>query len=126
MEFSIPLNITGIKSTRVDESLTADIIGSGNVKVFATPMMIALMEAAALEAVEHFLPKGWTTVGIKVDVEHMRPTPMGGMVEASATLVKTEGRKLEFSVQASDDSGLIGQGRHTRFIINRKKFAERL
>lgn len=126
MDFYLPVNISAVKTTFVDETLTADVIGSGDIKVLATPMMIALMEAAAAETVEAHLPEGWTTVGTKVDVEHMRATPVGSLVEASAVLIKADGRNLEFSVEASDNKGIIGQGTHRRFIVNRKKFLERL
>ena len=123
MSFLIPLNTAAQKTTLVEEALTAEHIGSGSVHVLATPMMIALMEAAALEAVQPYLSEGWTTVGTKVDIEHVRPTPVGEEVTAEALLIKVEDRALEFSVKAMDSRGLIGQGTHHRFIINLEKFA---
>lgn len=122
MKFLIPLEVTARRSVLVDESLTAEKIGSGDVFVLATPMMIALMEAAALEAVQPYLSEGWTTVGTKVDIEHIRATPVGEEVTAQATLVKVENRSLEFTVTARDGRGLIGQGLHRRFIVNHKDF----
>jgi fluoroacetyl-CoA thioesterase len=122
MDFKIPLNISARRSVIVDETLSARYIGSGEVDVFATPMMIAIMEAAARELVQSYLPEGWTTVGTKVDIEHMRATPIGDTVTAEATLIRTDGRSLEFAVKASDRSGVIGQGSHRRFIIELEKF----
>ena len=90
--------------------------------VLATPMLIALMEAAALDAVQGFLAEGWTTVGTRVEVEHMRATPLGGRVTAEAVLVKRSDRVLEFTVQAWDGSGAVGQGKHTRVIIDLERF----
>jgi fluoroacetyl-CoA thioesterase len=122
MSFLIPLNASARKTTLVDEALTAEYIGSGSVDVLATPMMIALMEAAALAAVEPYLSEGWTTLGTRVDIEHVRPTPVGEEVTAEALLISVEDRSLEFSVKATDSKGLIGQGTHSRFIINLEKF----
>jgi fluoroacetyl-CoA thioesterase len=122
MSFLIPLNASARKTILVEEALTAAHIGSGSILVLATPMMIALMEAAALEAVQPYLSKGLTTVGTKVDVEHVRPTPVGEEVTAEALLTKTEDRLLEFTVKAMDRKGLIGQGTHQRFIIDEEKF----
>ena len=122
MKFLIPLEVTAQRSILVEESLTAEKIGSGDVCVLATPMMIALMEAAALEAVQPYLTKGWTTVGTKVDIDHIRPTPVGDEVTAQATLLKVDDRSLEFAVTAKDGRGLIGQGLHRRFIVNHENF----
>lgn len=122
MRFMIPLEVTAERSILVEESLTAEKIGSGDVCVLATPMMIALMEAAAMEAVQPYLTEGWTTVGTKVDVDHIRATPVGDEVRAQATLVKVDDRSLEFAVTAKDGRGLIGQGLHRRFIVNYENF----
>ena len=118
----IPLEVTAERSILVEESLTAEKIGWGDVCVLATPMMIALMEAAAMEAVQPYLTEGWTTVGTKVDVDHIRATPVGDEVRAQATLVKVDDRSLEFAVTAKDGRGLIGQGLHRRFIVNYENF----
>lgn len=126
MDFKIPPNISAQRKMVVEPAVTAQYIGSGNVEVLATPMMIALMEAAALDVVQKYLPEGWTTVGTKVEVEHVRASPLGEIITAEATLVKQEGRSLTFVVQAKDGSGLIGQGQHQRVIINLEKFLSRL
>ena len=121
----IPLDANSKQSLVVGPEHTAKHLGSGSVDVLATPMMIALMEAAAVEAVQRFLPEGWTTVGTKVEVEHMRPTPRGDVVTAEAVLAKIDGRSLDFAVTATDSAGLIGQGQHRRFIVNLEKFLEK-
>ncbi len=126
MEIKIPLEVSAKKTMVVEPAVTAQHIGSGAVAVLATPMLIALMEAAALEAVKEYLPQGWTTVGTKVDVEHMRATPLGDIVTAEAILIKQDGRSLTFSVQAKDSSGIIGQGLHQRFLVDREKFIKKL
>ena len=126
MEFQIPLNISAKKTMVVEPAVTAQHIGSGSVAVLATPMMIALMEAAALDSVQEHLPEGWTTVGTKVEVEHIRATPVGEIVTAEAFLVRQEGQSLTFSVLANDSSGVIGQGHHQRFIVDREKFLNKL
>ncbi len=126
MSSLIPLQVFERRSLRVEREHTAKELGSGRVDVLATPMLIALMEAASLDAVQKYLADGWTTVGTRVDVEHLRPTPLGGIVTAEATLVKREGQLLEFSVQARDSFGIVGQGTHWRHIIDEEKFMSRL
>jgi predicted thioesterase len=126
MDFVIPDQVSAKKTMVVERAHAASEIGSGSVEVLATPMMIALMEAAAVDAVQEYLPEGWTTVGTRVDVEHMRATPLGGVVTAEASLVQREERVLTFAITASDSTGIIGQGNHQRHIINLDKFMARL
>lgn len=126
MDFVIPDQVSAKQTMVVEKAHTATQIGSGSVEVLATPIMIALMEAAAVHAVQEYLPQGWTTVGTRVDIEHLRATPLGGVVTAEANLVKREERILEYSVTAFDSAGIIGQGHHQRFIINLKRFMENL
>ena len=126
MDFDIPRQVFAKQRLVVERIHLASEIGSGSVEVLATPMMIALMEAAAVEAVQEYLPEGWTTVGISVDVEHLRPSPLGEVVIAEAILVKREDRELNFSVAAADSSGVIGQGNHKRFIVDREAFMGKL
>jgi predicted thioesterase len=118
----IPLDASARRNLMVEKEHLANELGSGDVKVLATPMMIALMEAAALDAVRDYLDSGWTTVGTRVDVEHLRATPLGASVTAEAVLVKREDRVLEFAVQAWDGLGVIGQGTHRRHLIDEKMF----
>ena len=126
MDFDIPDQVSAKQTMVVERAHAASEIGSGSLEVLATPMMIALMEAAAVDAVQEYLPEGWTTVGTRVDVEHLRATPLGGVVIAEANLVKREGRVLGFSVSASDNAGVIGQGNHRRHIINMARFLDKL
>lgn len=113
-------------STRVDNTNTAVALGSGSLDVFATPAMMALMENAALEAVAKSLPEGSTTVGTLVNVAHTRATGMGDIVTAEAVLEEVDGRRLIFSVTASDSKGQIGKGMHERFIVDCERFLSKL
>ncbi|MDD2573098.1 MAG: thioesterase family protein [Bacillota bacterium] len=99
--------------------------GSGGVKVFATPMMIGLMENAALSAVDLHLPKGYVTVGTRIDVRHLAATPVGMKVYAMAQLTGIDGKRLEFKVEAYDEKEKIGEGSHERYIIDVERFIER-
>ena len=110
----------------VEEHHLAVNVGSGDLRVWATPAMMALMEEAAMRAVAPHLPEGSTTVGGYIASSHLKPTAHGRSVSATATLVAVEGRKLSFTVKAFDDEDLIGEGEHTRFIVDREKFMARL
>ena len=110
------------KSDTVTEANTASALGSGGLAVYATPAMIALMEAAALSAVAPFLPPGWSTVGTELNVKHISATPMGMEVSAKAELLSVDGRALSFKVEAFDEAGKIGEGTHQRFIVENEKF----
>jgi predicted thioesterase len=105
---------------------TAPSIGSGKVPVLATPVMINVIEAAALAAVEHLLPVGHQSLGIHLDVRHFAATPIGMHVRASAELIAVEGRTLSFRVEAHDDSEPIGGGSHQRVVVNVARFDERI
>lgn len=109
-----------------DDSNSAKTAGSGNLDVFATPSMVALMENAAMNAVAEHLPEGSATVGTKLDIVHSKATPLGDTVRATATLEEIDGRRLVFKVIASDETGTIGEGTHERFIVNTEKFLARL
>ena len=101
-------------------------MGSGDLRVLATPSMMALMEEAAMLAVAPHLPEGSTTVGGHIASSHVKPTAHGRQVSATATLIDVDGRKLKFTVKAFDEEGVIGEGEHTRFIVDRAKFMARL
>ena len=109
----------------VTEENTASAVGSGSLRVFATPMLIAAMEKAACAAIAMGLGEGETSVGTKVDVEHLAPTPVGGTVLVRASLVEVDGRSLTFEVEARDEAGLVGRGKHKRFIVNADRFMEK-
>lgn len=118
--------LTYTSKTVVSEKNTAQALGSGDMEVFATPAMIALMENAAMLAVSGSLPEGSTTVGAMINSSHVRPTAIGTEVRATATLCGIEGRRLTFEVRAEDDGGLIGEGTHIRYIVDRAKFLSKL
>jgi predicted thioesterase len=101
-------------------------VGSGKIGVLATPIMVNLMEAAALQAVERLLPPGHQTVGTHLDVRHFAATPVGLRVRARAVLVRIDGRSLTFSIVAEDDRERIGEGTHERLIINVERFDQRM
>lgn len=106
----------------VSEEKTAKKVGSGALDVYATPAMIALMEQTAAESVEKELEEGMTTVGIKINVDHLAATPVGLKVVCNSNLVQIDGRKLVFEIEASDESGLIGKAYHERFIVDSERF----
>ena len=106
----------------VEVADTAAQYGSGLLAVFATPAMVALMEGAAHKLALSIVGEGEDTVGIEVNIKHLRATPVGAKVYAEAELIEQDGRKLVFKVSAYDDKGEIGSGTHTRFIISPEKF----
>ena len=101
---------------------TAAAMGSGDLDVFATPAMVALMENAAMKAVADALPEGSTTVGAEMNVTHIKPSGLGAEIVATAVLTGVEGRKLTFNVGARDAEGMIGEGVHVRYVVDREKF----
>ncbi|MBQ3187417.1 MAG: thioesterase family protein [Alistipes sp.] len=105
---------------------TACTMGSGDLEVFATPAMVALMENAAMKAVAAALPDGSTTVGSEMNCSHIKPSKVGATITATAVLTEVEGRKLTFTVGASDEQGIIGEGVHTRFVVDRERFMAKL
>lgn len=110
----------------VDESSTAATMGSGDLRVFATPAMIALMENAAMMAVASHLRDSETTVGGFMECSHIRPTAIGSEVTAVATLRKIEGPALHFDIAAYCDERMIGEGHHIRYVVDRQKFLQKL
>jgi predicted thioesterase len=108
----------------VGSSDTAIAHGSGDVDVLATPAVVALCEAAAVKAVASSLDPGQTSVGVHIDVEHLAPTPVGMDVVASAELAEVDGRKLRFTVEASDGSGVVARGTHARVVVDRDRFSK--
>ncbi len=117
--------IKGKETTIVDDSNTAKTMGSGSLDVFATPAMTALMEKTAWKSVAEELEEGCGTVGIRLDITHDAPTPLGMKVTCESVLTGIEGRKLTFKVEVWDERGKIGSGIHERFIIDNKKFQEK-
>ncbi len=118
--------LTGSAELLVGVEHTAPSIGSGLVPVLATPVMINVIEAAALAAVEHLLPAGHQSLGIHLDVRHFAATPIGMRVYATAELIAVEGRTLSFRVAARDDAEPIGDGSHQRVVVNVARFDARV
>lgn len=106
----------------VEEKHTAAAFGSGNILVFSTPMMIGLMENAALLCAEQGLDEGYSTVGTSVDIKHMAATPVGQKVYAKAELIDIQDKRLTFKVEAYDEVEKIGEGLHNRYVIHAERF----
>ena len=118
--------LTGTAEIVVGTRDTAPHVGSGKIGVLATPIMVNLMEAAALQAVERYMPPGYQTVGTHLDVKHFAATPVGLRVRAHAELVRVDGRTLTFTIRAVDEREAIGEGVHERLIINVERFDQRM
>ena len=118
--------LSATSRTTVATEQTAAAMGSGDLPVFATPAMVALMENAAMRAVADALPAGATTVGAALQLSHSKPSGLGAEIAATAELVAVEGRKLTFRVEASDRDGTIGEGTHIRYVVDRERFMAKL
>ena len=118
--------LSGHAELMVGEQHTAPRVGSGLVHVLATPVMINLFEAAALDAVDRHLPDGYQSLGTVLNVRHIAATPVGMKVVATATILKIEGRTVHLSVEARDEKDLIGDGLHERVVVNVEKFSLRV
>ena len=116
------IGLTFTSTTVVDNTNTAVALGSGDMEVFATPAKVALMENAAMNAVAPHLEAGQTTVGTEISTTHIKASALGATITATATLTAIEGRKLTFAVTAHDGDNIIGEGTHTRFIVDRERF----
>lgn len=114
--------LTHTSRLTVTDAQTAQVIGSGDLPVLATPAMLALMENAAMLAVANELEEGQTTVGGHISSSHLKPSKVGAMVEATATLTKVDRRKLFFHVVTKQDGEVIGEGDHLRFVVDRQRF----
>ena len=125
MQHEITTGITGEKSVAVKIENTALAMGSGTLRVFATPAMIALIEGCCAESVEDMLPQGITTVGTKVEVEHLAASPIGASILCKSKLTAYDGRRLDFEVEVFDNAGLIGKGTHTRFTVDAQRFIDK-
>ena len=118
--------LTGSAETVVTTDQTAPFVGSGRIAVLATPVMINLIEAAALAAVEHLLPEGHQSLGTQLNVGHYAATPVGMGLRATAIVTKVDGRTIEFRVEAFDDKERVGDGTHTRVVVNVERFDARV
>jgi len=122
----LSIGLKGTAQIRVGEEQTAPRVGSGRVRVLATPVMINMMEAAALDAIENLLPPGHQSLGTHLDVGHYAATPVGMTLRASAEVTKVDGRNVTFRVEAFDDRERIGDGTHTRVVVNVDRFDARI
>ena len=128
MDLSATLSpgLAGRTELVVAEEHTAPRVGSGKVRVLATPVMINLFEAAALDAVDQHLPVGYQSLGTVLNVRHIAATPVGMKVSAVARIIKVEGRTVHLAVEAWDETELIGDGLHERVVVNVEKFSLRV
>lgn len=118
----LEIGIKGMQQVTVCEENSALSMGSGTLKVFATPAMIALMEKTAWMSAAPHLEDGQGTVGTALDIKHTAATPLGMTVTCESELIAVDGRKLTFHVTARDEAGVIGEGNHERFIVDNEKF----
>ena len=123
---AVPVGAVGTSTIIVGDEHTAPFVGSGRVRVLATPVMINLIEAAALEACEHLLPAGHQSLGTHLDVTHIAATPVGLRVTATAEVIAIDGRNIHFKVSARDERDLIGEGKHERVVVNVERFDKRV
>lgn len=123
MEISIGMK--GETSALVEREDTAYEVGSGNLLVYATPCMVALMEGAACEAISSAVPEGKTSVGTELCISHLSATPVGMEVRAEAVVTAVEGSAITFQVTAYDERGKIGEGTHKRAVISTERFLEK-
>ncbi|MBE6985477.1 MAG: dihydrolipoamide acyltransferase [Ruminococcaceae bacterium] len=125
MDMSIEIGIKGSSSALVEKEDTAQIVGSGDLLVYATPCMVALMEGAACESIAPFLAEGESSVGTMMNVVHTSATPVGMEVRAESLVTAVDGRKVCFEIVAYDEVGEIGRATHERFIIKADRFLEK-
>src|SRR5687767_11959383 len=123
---SLPAGLTGSAELVVGEQHTAPRVGSGRIRVLATPVMINLIEAAALAAIEQSLPDEHQSLGTHLDITHVAATPVGMRVRATAEVVRVEGRTVYLKVRAEDERELIGEGTHERVVVNVARFDKRV
>jgi len=123
---ALKLGLAGSARMIVGDEHTAPRVGSGRVRVLATPVMINLMEAAALDAIEALLPAGHQSLGTQLNVGHYAATPVGMGLRATAVVTRLDGRTIEFRVEAFDDKERVGDGTHTRVVVNVERFDQRV
>jgi predicted thioesterase len=120
------LGVVGYAATVVGPENTAVSVGSGTLPVFSTPSLAALMEQAAVSALQAFLPLGMTSVGTSLSLKHLAATPVGHNIRADATVTAVEGRRIEFTVKVFDEREKIGEGTHERFLVDAESFMSKL
>ena len=126
MEYEMLKGLINSETLLVRHEDTAAVYGSGALEVFATPAMIALMEKTCLESVSDKIGEGNTTVGISVNIKHLKASPVGALIRCDATLVEVDRRRLVFEVKCFEGETLIGEGIHERFVVDSEKFMGKL
>jgi fluoroacetyl-CoA thioesterase len=126
LEYNLKEGLSYSMEITVDDRKTANFYGSGNLDVFATPAMIALMENAAKDCAQQGLPEGYSTVGIEINVKHIKATPIGMKVKVEVLLEKIDRSRLYFKVEAYDENSKIGEGTHIRYIVNSEEFLKKI
>lgn len=126
MQIALRPGLEGHAALTVTEAMAAPAMGSGTIEVFASPMLCALMEAAAVDCVERHLPAGMASVGTRLSFTHRAATPVGDRVTAKAILISVEERTLTFEIEARDPHEIIGEGTHTRVIVDCERFKSKL
>ncbi len=126
MEYEMLKGLINSETLLVRHEDTAAVYGSGALEVFATPAMIALMEKTCLESVSDKIGEGNTTVGISVNIKHLKASPVGALIRCDATLVEVDRRRLVFEVKCFEEETLIGEGIHERFVVDSEKFMGKL
>jgi predicted thioesterase len=126
MEFNIPVGLIGKQEMTVALKDTAAQYGSGLIEVYATPAMVGFMEGTAQLSVQSYLPNGFITLGIEINVKHLKATPVGMKVFCESRLLNVDGKKLTFEIKAWDEKGDIGIALHHRYIVEAAKFMEKL
>jgi predicted thioesterase len=126
MEYEMLKGLINSETLLVRHEDTAAVYGSGALEVFATPAMIALMEKTCLESVSDKIGEGNTTVGISVNIKHLKASPVGALIRCNATLVEVDRKRLVFEVKCFEEETLIGEGIHERFVVDSEKFMGKL
>ncbi len=122
VDFEVKVGMEKTMETEVTEDKLASAVGSGIAAVFSTPSLIALMENAAMQAIQDALPEGWSSVGTRVEADHIAATPPGLKVRATARVIEVDRRRVVFAIEAFDDIEKVGEAVHTRFIVEKAKF----
>ena len=125
MEFNLKVGIKNEKEIVVNEEVSAKNLGSGDILVYGTPAMISLMEGTCKDSIIKGLEDGYSTVGIEINVKHIKATPMTMKVRCVSELIEIKGKRLIFKVECFDEAGKIGEGIHTRYIINVEEFIKK-
>ena len=126
MDYEMLKGLHHSEMLKVEHKDTAAVYGSGSLEVFATPAMIALMEKTCLESVNDKIGEGNTTVGIAVNIKHLKASPVGSMIRCDATLVEVDRKRLVFEVKCFEGETLVGEGIHERFVVDSEKFMGKL